>query len=186
VVPKALTELPEPTQLASLARAIARVALCVPWLEELPPPHIEAMLVAAARCVFPAFGKEDIDVLSQKLVSQYEPNFAKELSRKHRQNLEKIIPLMSSPQGRLVAIDVLIGALARAELRIAYLLTGDVLATIDELRGLDAAFLAATESPGRHSLAAVLDHPFAGDVVRYALTSEATALRRRVGATWAG
>jgi hypothetical protein len=35
-------------------------------------------------------------------------------------------------------------------------------------------------------VAAVLDHPFAGDVVRFALTPEATALRRRVGSTWAG
>jgi len=186
VVPKALTELPEPTQLASIGRALARIALNVPWLEELPPPHIEAMLCAAARVVYPAFGKDDIDVLSLKLVLQYEPNLTKELSRKHKQNLEKLIPAMSGPQGRLVPIDILIGALARAELRIAYLLTGDVLATIDELRGLDAAFLQATEAPGRHSLGAVLDHPFAGDVVRYALTPEATALRRRVGSTWAG
>lgn len=186
VVPKALTELPEPTQLASMGRALARVALNVPWLEELPPPHIEALLVAAGRAVNPAFGKDDVDVLSLKLVNQYEPNLVKELSRKHKQALEKLVPMMNGPQGRLVGIDVLIGALARAELRLAYLLTGDVLATIDELRGLDAAFLKATESPGRQSLVSVLDHPFAGDVVRYALTPEATALRRRVGSTWAG
>jgi tetratricopeptide (TPR) repeat protein len=186
VVPHSLTLLPEPTQLASMGRALARVALNVPWLEELPPPHIEAMLVAAARAVNPGWAKDDVDVLSQKLVAQYEPNLAKELSRKHRQSLEKIIPLMNGPTGRLLSIDVLISALARAELRIAYLLTGDVLATIDELRGLDAAFLQATEAPGRSSLAAVLDHPFAGDVARYALTPEATALRRRVGSTWAG
>ncbi|MGC4079471.1 MAG: hypothetical protein QM702_21010 [Rubrivivax sp.] len=186
VVPHSLTLLPEPTQLASMGRALARVALNVPWLEELPPPHIEAMLVAAARAVNPLWAKDDVDVLSQKLVAQYEPNISKEISRKHRQNLEKVIPMMNAPSGRLLAIDVLISALARAELRIAYLLTGDVLATIDELRGLDAAFLSATEAPGRGSLAAVLDHPFAGDVVRYALTPEATALRRRVGSTWAG
>ncbi|OJY29739.1 MAG: hypothetical protein BGO98_48865 [Myxococcales bacterium 68-20] len=198
VVPKALTELPEPTQLASMGRALARVALNVPWLEELPPPHIEAMLVAAARAVNPAYGKDDVDVLSLKLVMQYEPNLAKELSRKQKQALEKLVPLMNATGpgfggapgagqgGRLIPIDVLIGALARAELRIAYLLTGDVLATIDELRGLDSAFLQATESAGRGSVAAVLDHPFAGDVVRFALTPEATALRRRVGSTWAG
>ncbi|AKV01095.1 TPR domain protein, putative component of TonB system [Labilithrix luteola] len=186
LVPKALTELPEPTQLASLGRALARIALGVPWLEEIPPPHIEAMLVAAARAVNPAYGQDEVDVLSLKLVHQYEPNLVKELSRKHKQALERLMPLTSTPQGRLVPIDVFIGALARAELRIAYLLTGDVLATIDELRGLDAAFLQATETPGRSSLAAVLNHPFAGDVVRYALTPEATALRRRVGATWAG
>ncbi len=186
VVPRALTELPEPTQLASIGRALARVALNVPWLEELPPPHIEAMLIAAARAVLPSYGKDDVDVLSLKLVMQYEPNVTKELSRKHRQALEKLVPLMTSPQGRIIPIDVLIGALARAELRVAYLLTGDVLATIDELRGLDAAFLKATEAPGRGSVAAVLDHPFAGDVLRFALTPEATALRRRVGSTWAG
>jgi hypothetical protein len=186
VVPKALTELPEPTQLASIGRALARIALNVPWLEELPPPHIEALLCAAGRVVNPSFGKDDVDVLTLKLVLQYEANVAKELSRTQRQSLVKLAPLMNGPQGRLIGVDVLIGALARAELRIAYLLTGDVLATIDELRGLDAAFLQATETPGRQSLGAVLDHAFAGDVVRYALTPEATALRRRVGSTWAG
>lgn len=186
VVPKSLTELPEPAQLASIGRALARVALNVPWLEELPPPHMEAMLLAAARAVNPAYGKDDIDVQSLKLAMQYEPNLAKELSRKQKQALEKLVPRMGTPQGRLIGIDVLIGALARAELRIAYVLTGDVLATIDELRGLDSAFLHATDTPGRGSLSAVLDHPFAGDVVRFALTPEATALRRRIGSTWTG
>jgi cellulose synthase operon protein C len=184
VVPRALTELPEPTQLASLGRALARISLGVPWLEELPPPHIEAMLIAAARSVQPAYA--ELDTLAMKLVMQYEPNIGKELSRRQRQALEKLVPLMASPHGRIIPIDVLIGALARAELRIAYLLTGDVLATIDELRGLDPAFLEATEQAGRSAVAAVMDHPFAGDVVRFALTPEATALRRRVGSTWAG
>jgi tetratricopeptide (TPR) repeat protein len=186
VVPKSLTELPEPTQLASIGRALARVALHVPWLEELPPPHIEAMLIAAARTVHPTYGNEDVDVLSMKLVAQYEPNVVHELSRKQKQALEKLAPLLASPQGRVMPVDVTISALARAELRIAYLLSGDVLATIDELRGLDPAFLKATSAPGRDALVAVLDHPFAGDVVRFALTPEATALRRRVGSTWAG
>jgi hypothetical protein len=186
VVPQALTGLPEPTQLASLGRALARVALGVPWLEELPPPHIEALLVAAARAVVPGYGNDDVDVLSMKLVVQYEPNVVREMSRKQRQALEKLAAMITSPMGRPISIDLLIGALARAELRIAYLLTGDILATIDELRGLDGAFLQATETPGRGSVAAVLDHPFAGDVVRFALTPEATALRRRVGSTWAG
>jgi cellulose synthase operon protein C len=186
VVPQSLTVLSEPTQLASIGRALARVALNVPWLEELPPPHIEAMLIGAARTVNPTWGNAEVDVLSMKLVTQYEPNIVRELARKHRQALEKLVPLMNGPHGRLMSIDILIGALARAELRIAYLLTGDVLATIDELRGLDGAFLQATETPGRGSVTAVLDHPFAGDVVRFALTPEATALRRRVGSTWAG
>jgi tetratricopeptide (TPR) repeat protein len=186
VVPRALTELPEPTQLASLGRALARIALGVPWLEELPPPHIEALLLASARQVIPAYGTDEVDVISSKLVSQYEPSVAKVLTRRQRKLLEELMPHLTTAQGRPMPIDVFIGALARAELRVAYLLTGDLLATIDELRGLDANFLRATETPGRNALAAVLEHPFAGDVIRYAMTPEATALRRRVGATWTG
>jgi len=186
VVPRSLTELPEPTQLAALARALSRIAYGAPWLEELPPPHIEALLVACARVVVPTYGAEDMDVLSQKLVGQYEPSVAKEITRKQRQALEKLIPHLGAKAGKPIAIDVLIGALAKAELRAAYVLTGDVLATIDELRGLDVALLNATENPGRDALLAVLGHPFAGDVARFALTPESTALRRRVGSIWAG
>jgi hypothetical protein len=55
---------------------------------------------------------------------------------------------------------------------------------VDEMRPLHQTLHRAGESPGPHALAAVLQHPFAGDVVRYALTAEATALRRRLGSTW--
>ncbi len=186
VMPRKLTELPEPTQLATLARAVAKIALSVPWLEELPPPHIEAYLVACARQVVPHYGAEDVDVLSQRLVLQYEPTVAKVLSRKQRKNLEELAPRLATPEARPIPIDTLTGGLAQGELRIAYLLTGDLLATIDELRGLDANFLKQTDTPGRAALASVLTHGYAGDVCRFALTTEATALRRRVGATWAG
>jgi hypothetical protein len=49
---------------------------------------------------------------------------------------------------------------------------------------MDPALQRATESPGPNALAAVLEHAFAGDVARFALTTEATALRRRLGSTW--
>ncbi|MFO0663354.1 MAG: hypothetical protein U0174_05355 [Polyangiaceae bacterium] len=186
VVPQKLLDLPEPTQLASMARAVAKIAFSVPWLEELPPPHIEAYLVACARLVAPNYGREDIDVISARLVSQYEPLVSKNISRKQRKALEELVPRLASSEARLIPIEALTGALAHAELRTAYLVTGDLLATIDELRGMDAKFLKATASPGRAALTAVLGHRFAGDVSRFALTPEATALRRRVGATWAG
>jgi tetratricopeptide (TPR) repeat protein len=184
VVPRSLTDLPQPTQLASMARALARIALGVPWLEELPPPHIEAFLIACARQVVPAYGREEVDVLSSKVVAQYEPTVKKEINRRQKKLLEELGPHVAAPQGRPIPIDTLMNALARAELRITYLLTGDLLATIDELRGMDPQFLHATESPGRSALSAVLNHPFAGDVTRFALTPEATALRRRIAATW--
>lgn len=184
VVPKTLSESPESAQLASFGRALARIALGVPWLEELPLPHIQALLYATARMASSSFGKEDLDATTVKLTHQYEQGLARELSRKQRQNLEKIGASMTGARAQPLGIDVLIRALAQAELRTSYLLTGDILATLDELRGLDAKLFAATETAGHDSVGAVLDHPFAGDVVSFALTPEATALRRRVGSSW--
>ena len=186
VVPRGLVDLPEPTQLAALGRALARIAFGVPWLEELPPPHIEALLVAAARQVVPTYGADDLDVLSGKLVTQHEQGVARVLSRRQKKLLEELAPHIAAPQGRLMPIEALIGALARGELRAAYVLTGDLLATVDELRAIDTNLSRLTESPGPAALAAILEHAYAGDIARFALTTEATALRRRVGATWTG
>ena len=184
VVPKPVSELAEPAQLASIGRALARVALGVPWLEELPPPHIEALLLAAARQVVPTFGDDFIDVIAKKLVSTYEPSVARALTRRQKKMLEELAPHVAAPQGRPTPIDTFIGALARAELRAAYLLCGDLLATIDEIRSFDAIFARASDRPGAPTVTAVLDHLYAGDIARYALTAEATALRRRIGTTW--
>jgi tetratricopeptide (TPR) repeat protein len=184
-VPESLTLLPPMAQLAAMGKALVRVAYGVPWLEELPPPHIEALLIAAARQVVPGYGAETLDVLSEKLVNQYEASVAKALSRKHRRLLEELSPHIASPQGRPLPIDVFINALARAELRAAYLLTGDLLATVDDVRGIDPMLLRATEQPGRAALGAVLEHPYAGDVARFAISPEAAALKRRLATAWA-
>jgi len=95
-----------------------------------------------------------------------------------------LAPHIAAPQSRPLPADVFVGALARAELRTAFLLTGDLLAMIEEMRPLDAALHRATEAPGPQALAAVLEHPVAGDIVRFALSPEATALRRRLGTIW--
>ena len=185
-VPHALTELSEPAQLASLGRAVARIAFGVPWLEELPPLHIEALLIAAARQVVPGYAADDIDVLTAKLVTQHEGPVAKALSRRQKKILEELAPHIAAPAGRTMPAEAFVSALARAEMRTSYLLGGDLLATIDELRAMDATLHRATESPSPTALAAVLEHPYAGDIARFALTSEATALRRRGGASWTG
>jgi hypothetical protein len=184
VVPHALTEMSEPAQTASLGRALARIAFGVPWLEELPPPHIEALLFAAARQVVPGYGADDVDVLTSKLVAQHEPAVARVLTRRQRRLLEELAPHIAAPQGRPLPVEAFVGALARAELRAAYVLCGDLLAVVDETRALDAGLHRATEAPSQGALVAVLDHAYAGDVVRFALTPESTALRRRIGATW--
>jgi tetratricopeptide (TPR) repeat protein len=184
VVPQSFAELSEPRQIATLTRAVTRIALGVPWLEELPPTHAVAYLVAAARVVQPAYGIEEVDVLASRAVAQYEPALQKAISRKQRRLLEEVGPRLAMPPSRIPAADVFVTALARAELRAAYIVSGDLLATIAELRLSDAALHEATRRPGQRALAAILEHPLAGDLCRFALSAEATALRRRVGSTW--
>jgi hypothetical protein len=140
--------------------------------------------VAAARQVVPGYGADDVDVLTLKLVAQHEPTIAKLLSRRQKKLLEERAPHIASPQSRPPQAEVFVNALARAELRAAFVITGDLLTMVDEIRPLDHSLHRATDSAGPNALAAVLGHPFAGDVVRYALTPEATALRRRLGSTW--
>jgi tetratricopeptide (TPR) repeat protein len=184
VVPPALVEQTEMAQMASLARAVARVAYGVPWLEELTPPHIEALLVAAARQVVPRYGADDVDVLTMKLVTQHEATMAKVLSRRQKKLLEELAPHIAQPQSRPPKADVFVNALARAEMRTAFVVTGDLLTMVDEMGRLDQTLQRATKAGGPNALAAVLEHGFAGDVVRFALTPEATALRRRLGSIW--
>jgi tetratricopeptide (TPR) repeat protein len=187
IVPQSLTERPENAQGASIARALARIALNVPWLEELPPAHIHALLGGAARCVHASFVLHDLETLPPQVLRDYESAIAKELGRKQRQQLEKLVPSMSAfTASEKNGIEPFIAALARAELRIAYVLMGDLTAALDDLRSLDSNFREATQAEGRKALGATLDHPFAGDLVQFALSTESTALRRRVGSTWSG
>jgi tetratricopeptide (TPR) repeat protein len=184
VIPATLTELPEPVQLASIARALARVAFGVPWLDELPPEHVSAFLVACARQAVPAYATESLDATAEALVAHYEKDVARAVSRRQRKLLEELAAHIDAPQGRPIPADIFVPALRRAECRAAYLLGGDLLALVDELGICDASLRHAIERGGRIPVVAVLEHLLAGDVVRFALTPDAVALRRHLGTVW--
>jgi hypothetical protein len=184
VIPRGLVDLPEPVQIVALARAVTRIAIGVPWLEELPPTHVVAYLVAAVRVVLPGYAVDEVDVLTAQAVGQYEPGLSKALSRKQRRQLEEIGSRLAQTDAHLPPADVLVSALSRADLRAAYLVSGDLLSTVDGIRQDDPALRQATERAGPRSLTAILEHPLAGDVCRFALSAEAATLRRRIGSVW--
>jgi tetratricopeptide (TPR) repeat protein len=179
VVPQAFVAQTETVQIAGLARAVARIAYGVPWLEELLPKQIEALLTAAARQVAKGYGSGDADI-----IAGYETAIAKALSRRQRKVLEELAPHIAAPRSPPLVVDAFIQALARAELRAAFLITGDLLATLEEMRLVHPELHSALEMQGTGALAAVLAHPLAQDLVRFALAPEATSLRRRLGTTW--
>jgi tetratricopeptide (TPR) repeat protein len=184
IVPRGLVDGSEPAQVAAFARLGARVALGFPWLDELPPIHIQAYLLAAVRVVSPRYGQDDVEAPHADLVSTYEPLLAKSLSRKQRRQLEEVAARLTQGRQGLPAVEPFALALNRATLRAAYLVSGDLLATVDEIRQHDARLSQATERPGPRSLAAILEHPLAGDVCRFAIGPEAMGLRRRIGSVW--
>jgi hypothetical protein len=179
VVPTSLVDLAESTQLVALARALARVAYGVPWLDELDAQKLEAFLVAAARQVAPGYGDDSSAVVSLGAA------LGRALTRRQRKLLDELAPhLAGAGGGELPPLDEFVFALRRAEARTAYVLTGDLLAVAEEESLRDLVLADAVHGSGARALAAVLDHPLLGDVVRFALSTEATALRRRVSSTW--
>ncbi len=185
VIPASFPQMPESRQVASLARAVARVSLGVPWLGELPLAHAQALLLGAARQVAPSFGAADLDPQAAALVAQYTTVIARAVSRKNRKLLEELAPRLASKQAVPQATFVeFLGGLVRAELRTAFLVTGDMLSLFEDLASSDPQLSAALATPGPAALSAILQHPIAADLARFALTPEASALRRRAGATW--
>jgi tetratricopeptide (TPR) repeat protein len=184
VVPAAMGEFADPTQFAHMARALARVALGVPWLEELPLPNMLALLVAAARHVVPTYAVDEMDSAASPLVAKYAQGIGRALSRRQRRALEDLASRLSSHQPRLPVMNDFVDALSRAELRAAFLVGGDLIALLETMAPTDVPLREALAAPGPQALATVLQHPRTGDLVRFALTREATALRRRLGSTW--
>jgi len=179
VVPEALAEQAEPALAAALARPLTRIALGVAWLDELPGAYAHAVLCSAARQVVPSFATE-LPEADQELLVDFSRRVGKAIGRRQKKALAELVPALSDARAPTVAdVAGFEQAVARAELRVAFVLTGDLLATLDSVRALDADFGRATADVGPGALAATLRHPLAGDLVRFALSTNATALRWR-------
>jgi hypothetical protein len=185
VVPEALLEQSEPVQTASLAAPLVRVALAVPWLEDFPSAYAHAVLCAAARQVVPSFASEIVEADQQDLIEEFTKRVAKAIGRRQKKALAELAPSLSEMRvPTLTEIAAFEQAVARTELRAAFVTTGDLLATLDAARALDTDLARATASVGVAALGATLRHPLAGDVARFALSQSATALRWRAGTLW--
>jgi hypothetical protein len=185
VVPEALLEQSEPVQTASLAGPLVRVALAVPWLEDFPSAYAHAVLCGAARQVVPGFASEIVEADQQDLIEDFTKRVSRAIGRKQKKALAELVPTLSemaAPTLRDVA--AFEQAVARTQLRVAFVTTGDLLTTLDVARALDTELARATASVGVPALAATLAHPLAGDVSRFALSQAATALRWRAGTLW--
>jgi tetratricopeptide (TPR) repeat protein len=184
VVPSSFESLPEAVQLAAMARVVTRALLGVPWLKELRDAGIFGWLVAVARQVVPTYGGDDSDTLPHDVMG-YEPMVARAIGRKHKKLLEGLVPHLAQRDGQMPEWAGFLRALDQCTTRAAYLVSGDLGATAAAVALDDPRLRESITRPGLATLAALLSHALTGDVVRFALTPEATTLRKRLGAAWA-
>ncbi len=188
VAPVGLASRPPPEQLTALARPLVRIALGVPWIDEIGGPDLHALLVAAARRGVRDYAAsvrqpeldERIDEMVKRVSRALGP-----LAFKQKKALADLSErLASEPAIDARAVYAFALAVARTELRAAFLLSGDLLATLDAIRAADAPFARETERVGPRALAGTLVHPLGADVARFALSRAATAIRKRLHTTW--
>jgi tetratricopeptide (TPR) repeat protein len=185
VVPEALSVQPEPVQAAALAGPMVRLALGLPWIDDLRGVQAHAILCAAARQVLPGYGPEARDPGMQERLDEWTRRLARAIGRRQKKALQELAPALGATRPPSLAdVEAFEHGIARAELRAAYLVTGDLLATLDAARAADAELGSATANVGRPAIAAVLTHPLTRDVVSFALAPATTALRRKAGTTW--
>jgi tetratricopeptide (TPR) repeat protein len=184
-IPSALLEQPEPDLTAALVPLLVRLTLAVPWVNDLRGADAHALLCGAARLVVPGYGADQADAAQSARVDEMARRVGKILGRRQKKALAELAPALGATRApTLLDVAAWEDALRRTELRAAFLATGDLLATIGAARAHDERLALATLQFAPAALRAVLEHPVAGDVVRFALAPATTALRSRTGALW--
>jgi cellulose synthase operon protein C len=179
LLPSSFAMLPEPRVMATLGRLLFRVALGVPWLNAVPRQTVVGIVAGWMRVAAPEWqATPDVDAAA----SEYEPRARRALDRKRRRSLEELGPRLADAPP--LATDELLTALDRAEARAAYLLGGDLRWAIEQVTAGDASLGQSLRVGGQAALVAILGHPTARDLVRWAIGSDAIALRRRLGTLW--
>jgi Tfp pilus assembly protein PilF len=185
LVPHALENLAEPVQTAVFARMLARATLGLTPLEETTLTNLHAYLAALARTALPSIAFEPSDGSHTNLVAEYERAIDKHIARRQRKQLAPLAGALDAI-GRITLADVeavVLGAL-RAEVRLAFIATGDLLATLDVVRFGDPDLARALASNDTRALASALAHPVAGDLIRFAQGRSATTARFQASTLW--
>ena len=154
-------------------------------MEDLRGVQAQAVLCAAARQVLPGYTPDPRDPALNERLEDWTRRLARAIGRKQKKALQELAPALGATRPPSLAdVEAFEEGLARTTLRTAFLVTGDLLATLDAARAADPELNSATANVGKAALAAVLTHPLTRDVVSFALAPATTALRRKAGTTW--
>jgi tetratricopeptide (TPR) repeat protein len=92
LIPEALLAQPEPVQIASLAAPLLRIALGVPWLEDLRGVDARAVFCGAARQVIPDYADDAGDATLEARIDDFTRRIGRAIGRRHKKALQEIAP----------------------------------------------------------------------------------------------
>ncbi len=168
-------ELPETEQAFALGRAITRIALGVTWVEDVPAEVADAILMSAVRSVLPQWGLGEITPQREHALNNVIAAMKSAIGRRQRKSIEELGPTLSGN----FDIRGFVNGIRRSEYRTAYVVSGDLLGGLDTMRRTDAELSRAGDNPR-----SLLQHPLSSELIRFALSAESYAERRRVGTVW--
>jgi hypothetical protein len=174
VLPRGFGDLGETEQAAGLGRALAYVALDVPWLDELPPDDVDGLLFGALRAGSESWGLGQLAKGADASADVWRPRIAKAASRKVKRSLEELAPRVPAQPDTAKFRS----AVRAAALRAAYVLTGDLTATLAHVMKSDREL---AKTPADALASKVFEHPVTRDVAVFALSDASLSLRRAAG-----
>jgi hypothetical protein len=177
IVPSGLSNAPDAYAIASLARPLTRIALGVPWFGALPGTEIVSLLVGTARLVAPGFSARPAERIEAS-VEDYVTRARKAIDRRRRRALEELEPMLSSAMPFDEA--TFSEAVVAAETRAAFLLSGSFRAALDAYAVSDPPLHDALRVHSGDTLEVVFGRTGSRDLAAFALSSDATSLRRSI------
>jgi tetratricopeptide (TPR) repeat protein len=174
VLPRGYGDLPENEQAAGIARLLVSIALDVPWIEDTTPEDLEGLLFGALRVGNESFGAGRLAAGADANAEIWRPRIAKAAGRKQKRALEELVQRV----GAVAEPQTFRQSVRTAGARAAYLVTGDIVSTLNHMLRIDRDLSTAPRNDVPQKL---LAHPMTRDLIFYALSSEALALRRSVG-----
>ena len=174
VLPRGFGDLSEVEQAAGLARLLTYVALDISWLEEVTGDDADGMLYGALRTGSELWGQGELSASAELAASAWRGRITKAASRKVKRALEETAGRIR-PQADTTAWRQ---AMRVAGLRAAYVVTGYLSATLaqairtDRDLGQIASDLLAAK---------LFAHPITRELIVFALSDSALALRRSAG-----
>jgi tetratricopeptide (TPR) repeat protein len=174
VLPRGFGDLSEVEQAAGLARLLTYVALDIPWLEELTGDDADGILYGAMRTGSELWGQGEISPNAETAASAWRGRIAKAAGRKVKRALEETSGRIR-PQADTTAWRQ---AMRIAGLRAAYVVTGDLSATLTQAIRTDHDL---GQVASDRLAAKLFAHPITREMVVFALSDSALALRRSAG-----